>query len=210
MENIYGGGTYNKAYHIDNKKIRNIVFYNDKGIVYTGHDFGTTGQKDEHGNLIYPYYVRVLQVKRVSGKKDTEKHQELLNKLLKSKTNFSLSVVGERDRNEFLTDLYLYVDNKFIEILDLSIRQSVYVSQSSLTKTIYTYNLMKVRIAQTTLELETFDNQTQADTELIQAQAKALYEKVRGVMYIEEDKFNQLFNQYELIKRTEPLLKEVV
>ena len=53
-----------------------------------------------------------------------------------------------------------------------------------------------------------YDKHEVVDQTELQEQAKALFDEVVRVSYIQESEFNRIFNQYKLVKRDTPLLTE--
>ena len=204
METLYKGN-YGGEFRLDSRYINKITFYDDNGIVHVcDNDIYKEDNKEDVEQLSI---LQVLKTDKSFRKQETE--QEFINKQMKKKINFSY--IGKEKRwynDENKLELFIYVDNEFVKLISKKQRVEVCLHEYGFTKgyTYFTDVILEVDgqiIKNTSCNKHEVIDQTE-----LQAQAKALFDEVVRVSYIQESEFNRIFNEYELVKRKTPLLTE--
>ena len=196
METLYKGN-YGGEFRLDSRYINKITFYDDNGIVCVcNKDIYKEDNKEDVEQL---NILQVLKTDKSFRKQETE--QEFINKQMKKKINFSY--IGKEKKwydNENKLELFIYVDNEFVKLISKKQRVEVCLHEYDFTKG-YTY------FTDVILEV---DGQIIKNTsyDKHEAQAKAIFDEIVRVSYIQESEFNRIFNQYKLVKRDTPLLTE--
>ena len=204
METLYKGN-YGGEFRLDSRYINKITFYDDNGIVCVcNKDILKEDNKEEVEQL---NILQVLKTDKSFRKQETE--QEFINKQMKKKINFSY--IGKEKKwndNENKLELFIYVDNEFVKLISKKQRVEVCLHEYDFTKgyTYFTDVILEVdgQIIKNTI----YDKHEVVDQTELQEQAKALFDEVVRVSYIQESEFNRIFNEYELVKRKTPLLTE--
>ena len=190
--------------HNDNYVINKIHFYNETGIIHTS-EFPL---KDEKGEIVKAFKVASITDFNKTFRKE-ETYKKFLNKMFASKTNFTLPTKKDIFGIPYV-DLFIYIDNESVILLK---------QETSTEESLHAYNFDKFVNHYTTSTLS-INNVTIVDKHLdrievvnykeLQEQARKVYQDIKDTynLYgINESDFFKLFNQYELIKRKEPLMK---
>ena len=202
METLYKGN-YGGEFRLDGRYINKITFYDDNGIVHVcDRDIRKEDNKERVEQLSI---LQVLKTDKSFRKQETE--QEFINKQMKKKINFSY--IGKEKKwydNENKLELFIYVDNEFVKLISKKQRVEVCLHEYDFTKGYTYFTDVILEVDGQIIKNTSYDkHEVIAQTEL-QAQAKALFDEVVRVSYIQESEFNRIFNEYELVKRKAPLL----
>ena len=204
METLYKGN-YGGEFRLDGRYINKITFYDDNGIVCVcNKDIYKEDNKEEVEQL---NILQVLKTDKSFRKQETE--QEFINKQMKKKINFSY--IGKEKKwydNENKLELFIYVDNEFVKLISKKQRVEVCLHEYDFTKGYTYYTDVTLEVDGQIIKNTSYDKHEVVDQTELQAQAKALFDEVVRVSYIQESEFNRIFNEYELVKRKAPLLTE--
>ena len=204
METLYKGN-YGGEFRLDSRYINKITFYDDNGIVCVcNKDIYKEDNKEEVEQL---NILQVLKTDKSFRKQETE--QEFINKQMKKKINFSY--VGKEKKwydNENKLELFIYVDNEFVKLISKKQRVEVCLHEYDFTKGYTYYTDVTLEVDGQIIKNTSYDKHEVVDQTELQEQAKALFDEVVRVSYIQESEFNRIFNQYKLVKRDTPLLTE--
>ena len=204
METLYKGN-YGGEFRLDSRYINKITFYDDNGIVCVcNKDIYKEDNKEEVEQL---NILQVLKTDKSFRKQETE--QEFINKQMKKKINFSY--IGKEKRwynDENKLELFIYVDNEFVKLISKKQRVEVCLHEYDFTKGYTYYTDVTLEVDGQIIKNTSYDKHEVIDQTELQAQAKALFDEVVRVSYIQESEFNIIFNEYELVKRKTPLLTE--
>ena len=204
METLYKGN-YGGEFRLDGRYINKITFYDDNGIVCVcNKDIYKEDNKEEVEQL---NILQVLKTDKSFRKQETE--QEFINKQMKKKINFSY--IGKEKRwynDENKLELFIYVDNEFVKLISKKQRVEVCLHEYDFTKGYTYYTDVTLEVDGQIIKNTSYDKHEVVDQTELQAQAKALFDEVVRVSYIQESEFNRIFNEYELVKRKAPLLTE--
>ena len=202
METLYKGN-YGGEFRLDGRYINKITFYDDNGIVCVcNKDIYKEDNKEEVEQL---NILQVLKTDKSFRKQETE--QEFINKQMKKKINFSY--IGKEKKwydNENKLELFIYVDNEFVKLISKKQRVEVCLHEYDFTKGYSYYTDVTFEVDGQIIKNTSNDKYERIDQTELQAQAKALFDEVVRVSYIQESEFNRIFNQYKLVKRDTPLL----
>ena len=194
----YGGGLI-----LDGRYINKITFYDDNGIVHVCDS--DIRKEDNKENVEQLGILQVLKTDKSFRKPETE--QEFINKQMKKKINFSY--IGKEKRwydSENKLELFIYVDNEFVKLISKKQRVEVCLHEYDFTKGYTYYTDVTLEVDGQIIKNTSYDKHEVIDQTELQAQAKALFDEVVRVSYIQESEFNRIFNEYELVKRKAPLL----
>ena len=204
MDTLYKGN-YGGEFRLDGRYINKITFYDDNGIVCVyNKDIYKEDNKEEVEQL---NILQVLKTDKSFRKQETE--QEFINKQMKKKINFSY--IGKEKKwydNENKLELFIYVDNEFVKLISKKQRVEVCLHEYDFTKGYTYYTDVILEVDGQIIKNTSYDKHEVIDQTELQAQAKALFDEVVRVSYIQESEFNRIFNEYELVKRDTPLLTE--
>ena len=204
METLYKGN-YGGEFRLDSRYINKITFYDDNGIVHVcNKDIYKEDNKEEVEQL---NILQVLKTDKSFRKPETE--QEFINKQMKKKINFSY--IGKEKKwydNENKLELFIYVDNEFVKLISKKQRVEVCLNEYNFTKGYTYYTDVTLEVDGQIIKNTSYDKHEVVDQTELQEQAKALFDEVVRVSYIQESEFNRIFNQYKLVKRDTPLLTE--
>ena len=204
METLYKGN-YGGEFRLDGRYINKITFYDDNGIVHVcDNDIRKEDNKEDVEQLSI---LQVLKTDKSFRKSETE--QEFINKQMKKKINFSY--IGKEKRwynNENKLELFIYVDNEFVKLISKKQRVEVCLHEYDFTKGYSYYTDVTLEVDGQIIKNTSNDKYERVDQTELQAQAKALFDEVVRVSYIQESEFNRIFNEYEFVKRKTPLLTE--
>ena len=204
METLYKGN-YGGEFRLDSRYINKITFYDDNGIVCVcNKDIYKEDNKEDVEQL---NILQVLKTDKSFRKQETE--QEFINKQIKKKINFSY--IGKEKKwndNENKLELFIYVDNEFVKLISKKQRVEVCLHEYDFTKGYTYYTDVILEVDGQIIKNTSYDKHEVVDQTELQAQAKALFDEVVRVSYIQESEFNRIFNEYELVKRKAPLLTE--
>ena len=204
METLYKGN-YGGEFRLDGRYINKITFYDDNGIVCVcNKDIYKEDNKEEVEQL---NILQVLKTDKSFRKQETE--QEFINKQMKKKINFSY--IGKEKKwydNENKLELFIYVDNEFVKLISKKQRVEVCLHEYDFTKGYTYYTDVTLEVDGQIIKNTSYDKHEVVDQTELQAQAKALFDEIVRVSYIQESEFNRIFNQYKLVKRDTPLLTE--
>ena len=204
MQKLYRGN-YGGEFRLDSRYINKITFYDDNGIVCVcNKDIYKEDNKEEVEQL---NILQVLKTDKSFRKQETE--QEFINKQMKKKINFSY--IGKEKKwydNENKLELFIYVDNEFVKLISKKQRVEVCLNEYNFTKGYTYYTDVTLEVDGQIIKNTSYDKHEVIDQTELQAQAKALFDEVVRVSYIQESEFNRIFNEYELVKRKTPLLTE--
>ena len=204
METLYKGN-YGGEFRLDSRYINKITFYDDNGIVCVcNKDIYKEDNKEEVEQL---NILQVLKTDKSFRKQETE--QEFINKQMKKKINFSY--VGKEKKwydNENKLELFIYVDNEFVKLISKKQRVEVCLHEYDFTKGYTYFTDVVLEVDGQIIKNTSYDKHEVIDQTELQEQAKALFDEVVRVSYIQESEFNRIFNQYKLVKRDTPLLTE--
>ena len=204
METLYKGN-YGGEFRLDGRYINKITFYDDNGIVCVcNKDIYKEDNKEEVEQL---NILQVLKTDKSFRKSETE--QEFINKQMKKKINFSY--IGKEKRwynNENKLELFIYVDNEFVKLISKKQRVEVCLHEYDFTKGYTYYTDVILEVDGQIIKNTSYDKHEVVDQTELQEQAKALFDEIVRVSYIQESEFNRIFNQYKLVKRDTPLLTE--
>ena len=202
MDTLYKGN-YGSEFILDGRYINKITFYDDNGIVHVcDNDIRTEDNKEDVEQLSI---LQVLKTDKSFRKPETE--QEFINKQMKKKINFSY--IGKEKRwynNENKLELFIYVDNEFVKLISKKQRVEVCLHEYDFTKGYTYYTDVTLEVDGQIIKNTSNDKYERVDQTELQAQAKALFDEVVRVSYIQESEFNRIFNEYEFVKRKAPLL----
>ena len=202
METLYKGN-YGGEFRLDSRYINKITFYDDNGIVCVcNKDIYKEDNKEEVEQL---NILQVLKTDKSFRKQETE--QEFINKQMKKKINFSY--IGKEKKwndNENKLELFIYVDNEFVKLISKKQRVEVCLHEYDFTKGYTYYTDVILEVDGQIIKNTSYDKHEVVDQTELQEQAKALFDEVVRVSYIQESEFNRIFNEYELVKRKTPLL----
>ena len=202
MQKLYRGN-YGSEFRLDSRYINKITFYDDNGIVCVcNKDIYKEDNKEEVEQL---NILQVLKTDKSFRKQETE--QEFINKQMKKKINFSY--IGKEKRwynNENKLELFIYVDNEFVKLISKKQRVEVCLHEYDFTKGYTYYTDVTLEVDGQIIKNTSNDKYERIDQTELQAHAKALFDEVVRVSYIQESEFNRIFNEYELVKRKAPLL----
>ena len=202
METLYKGN-YGGEFRLDGRYINKITFYDDNGIVHVcNNDIRKEDNKEDVEQL---NILQVLKTDKSFRKQETE--QEFINKQMKKKINFSY--IGKEKRwynDENKLELFIYVDNEFVKLISKKQRVEVCLHEYDFTKGYTYYTDVILEVDGQIIKNTSYDKHEVIDQTELQAQAKALFDEVVRVSYIQESEFNRIFNEYELVKRDTPLL----
>ena len=204
METLYKGN-YGGEFRLGSRYINKITFYDDNGIVCVcNKDIYKEDNKEDVEQL---NILQVLKTDKSFRKQETE--QEFINKQMKKKINFSY--IGKEKRwynDENKLELFIYVDNEFVKLISKKQRVEVCLHEYDFTKGYTYYTDVTLEVDGQIIKNTSYDKHEVIDQTELQAQAKALFDEVVRVSYIQESEFNRIFNQYKLVKRDTPLLTE--
>ena len=204
METLYKGN-YGGEFRLDSRYINKITFYDDNGIVCVcNKDIYKEDNKEEVEQL---NILQVLKTDKSFRKQETE--QEFINKQMKKKINFSY--IGKEKRwynDENKLELFIYVDNEFVKLISKKQRVEVCLHEYDFTKGYTYFTDVILEVDGQIIKNTSYDKHEVVDQTELQEQAKALFDEVVRVSYIQESEFNRIFNEYELVKRKTPLLTE--
>ena len=204
MQKLYRGN-YGSEFRLDSRYINKITFYDDNGIVCVcNKDIYKEDNKEEVEQL---NILQVLKTDKSFRKQETE--QEFINKQVKKKINFSY--IGKEKKwydNENKLELFIYVDNEFVKLISKKQRVEVCLHEYDFTKGYTYYTDVTLEVDGQIIKNTSCDKHEVIDQTELQAQAKALFDEVVRVSYIQESEFNRIFNEYKLVKRDTPLLTE--
>ena len=204
METLYKGN-YGGEFRLDGGYINKITFYDDNGIVHVcNKDIYKEDNKEEVEQL---NILQVLKTDKSFRKQETE--QEFINKQMKKKINFSY--IGKEKKwndNENKLELFIYVDNEFVKLISKKQRVEVCLHEYDFTKGYTYFTDVILEVDGQIIKNTSYDKHEVVDQTELQEQAKALFDEVVRVSYIQESEFNRIFNEYELVKRKAPLLTE--
>ena len=204
METLYKGN-YGGEFRLDGRYINKITFYDDNGIVCVcNKDIYKEDNKEDVEQL---NILQVLKTDKSFRKQETE--QEFNEKQMKKKINFSY--IGKEKRwynNENKLELFIYVDNEFVKLISKKQRVEVCLHEYDFTKGYTYYTDVTLEVDGQIIKNTSYDKHEVVDQTELQEQAKALFDEVVRVSYIQESEFNRIFNEYELVKRKAPLLTE--
>ena len=202
METLYRGN-YGGEFRLDSRYINKITFYDDNGIVCVcNKDIYKEDNKEEVEQL---NILQVLKTDKSFRKQETE--QEFINKQMKKKINYSY--IGKEKKwydNENKLELFIYVDNEFVKLISKKQRVEVCLNEYNFTKGYTYYTDVTLEVDGQIIKNTSYDKPEVVDQTELQKQAKALFDEVVRVSYIQESEFNRIFNQYKLVKRDTPLL----
>ena len=204
METLYKGN-YGGEFRLDGRYINKITFYDDNGIVHVCDK--EIHKEDNKENVEQLSILQVLKTDKSFRKPETE--QEFINKQMKKKINFSY--IGKEKKwydNENKLELFIYVDNEFVKLISKKQRVEVCLHEYDFTKGYTYYTDVILEVDGQIIKNTSNDKYERVDQTELQAQAKALFDEVVRVSYIQESEFNRIFNQYKLVKRDTPLLTE--
>ena len=204
METLYRAN-YGSEFRLDSRQINKITFYDDNGIVCVcNKDIYKEDNKEEVEQL---NILQVLKTDKSFRKQETE--QEFINKQVKKKINFSY--IGKEKKwndNENKLELFIYVDNEFVKLISKKQRVEVCLHEYDFTKGYTYFTDVILEVDGQIIKNTSYDKHEVIDQTELQEQAKALFDEVVRVSYIQESEFNRIFNQYKLVKRDTPLLTE--
>ena len=204
METLYKGN-YGGEFRLDGRYINKITFYDDNGIVCVCSK--DIYKEDNKENVEQLSILQVFKTDKSFRKPETE--QEFINKQMKKKINFSY--IGKEKRwynNENKLELFIYVDNEFVKLISKKQRVEVCLHEYDFTKGYTYYTDVTLEVDGQIIKNTSYDKHEVVDQTELQKQAKALFDEVVRVSYIQESEFNRIFNQYKLVKRDTPLLTE--
>ena len=204
METLYKGN-YGGEFRLDSRYINKITFYDDNGIVCVCSK--DIYKEDNKENVEQLSILQVFKTDKSFRKPETE--QEFINKQMKKKINFSY--IGKEKRwydNENKLELFIYVDNEFVKLISKKQRVEVCLNEYNFTKGYTYYTDVTLEVDGQIIKNTSYDKHEVVDQTELQEQAKALFDEVVRVSYIQESEFNRIFNEYELVKRKTPLLTE--
>ena len=204
METLYKGN-YGGEFRLDSRYINKITFYDDNGIVYVcNKDIYKEDNKEDVEQL---NILQVLKTDKSFRKQETE--QEFINKQMKKKINFSY--IGKEKKwydNENKLELFIYVDNEFVKLISKKQRVEVCLHEYDFTKGYTYFTDVILEVDGQIIKNTSYDKHEVVDQTELQEQAKALFDEVVRVSYIQGSEFNRIFNEYEFVKRKTPLLTE--
>ena len=204
METLYKGN-YGGEFRLDSRYINKITFYDDNGIVCVcNKDIYREDNKEEVEQL---NILQVLKTDKSFRKQETE--QEFINKQMKKKMNFSY--IGKEKRwynDENKLELFIYVDNEFVKLISKKQRVEVCLNEYNFTKGYTYYTDVTLEVDGQIIKNTSYDKHEVVEQTELQEQAKALFDEIVRVSYIQESEFNRIFNEYEFVKRKTPLLTE--
>ena len=204
METLYRGN-YGGEFRLGSRYINKITFYDDNGIVCVcNKDIYKEDNKEDVEQL---NILQVLKTDKSFRKQETE--QEFINKQVKKKINFSY--IGKEKKwndNENKLELFIYVDNEFVKLISKKQRVEVCLHEYDFTKGYTYFTDVILEVDGQIIKNTSYDKHEVVDQTELQEQAKALFDEVVRVSYIQESEFNRIFNQYKLVKRDTPLLTE--
>lgn len=207
METLYLTDNYDKTYTLHSTPIQVIHFYNETGVIHSCRsDIKTeTGENAERINVL-----QVLKTDKSFRKEETE--QEFVNKQMKKKINFSyLHNKKEYSYSQFRAVdkiiLYLYVDNEFIKVVEQKDRTEVQLCDYDLSRLYYFNNDITLDIDGQIVKHTEFTGSKKEVEEELNKQAEDIYKNLSHIYGLRREEFNKLFNEYEIVKRQEPLLK---
>ena len=204
METLYKGN-YGNEFRLDGRYINKITFYDDNSIVHVCDN--DIRKEDNKENVEQLSILQVLKTDKSFRKPETE--QEFINKQMKKKINFSY--IGKEKRwynNENKLELFIYVDNEFVKLISKKQRVEVCLHEYDFTKGYTYYTDVILEVDGQIIKNTSNDKYERVDQTELQAQAKALFDEVVKISYIQKSDFNRLFNEYKLIRRDTPLLTE--
>ena len=202
METLYRGN-YGSEFRLDGRYINKITFYDDNGIVHVCDK--EIHKEDNKENVEQLSILQVLKTDKSFRKPETE--QEFINKQMKKKINFSY--IGKEKRwydSENKLELFIYVDNEFVKLISKKQRVEVCLHEYDFTKGYTYFTDVILEVDGQIIKNTSYDKHEVVDQTELQEQAKALFDEVVRVSYIQESEFNRIFNEYELVKRKAPLL----
>lgn len=198
-------GNYGGNFRLDGRYINKITFYDDNGIVHVCDK--KIYKEDNKENVEQLSILQVLKTDKSFRKPETE--QEFINKQMKKKINFSY--IGKEKRwydDENKLELFIYVDNEFVKLISKKQRVEVCLHEYNFTKGYTYYTDVTLEVDGQIIKNTSCNKHEVIDQTELQAQAKALFDEVVRVSYIQESEFNRIFNEYEFVKRKTPLLTE--
>ena len=204
METLYKGN-YGGEFRLDSRYINKITFYDDNGIVCVCNK--DIYKEDNREDVEQLNILQVLKTDKSFRKQETE--QEFINKQMKKKINFSY--IGKEKKwydNENKLELFIYVDNEFVKLISKKQRVEVCLHEYDFTKGYTYFTDVILEVDGQIIKNTSYDKHEVIDQTELQEQAKALFDEVVRVSYIQESEFNRIFNQYKLVKRDTPLLTE--
>ena len=204
METLYRGN-YGGEFRLGSRYINKIIFYDDNGIICVcNKDIYKEDNKEEVEQL---NILQVLKTDKSFRKQETE--QEFINKQMKKKINFSY--IGKEKKwydNENKLELFIYVDNEFVKLISKKQRVEVCLHEYDFTKGYTYFTDVILEVDGQIIKNTSYDKHEVVDQTELQEQAKALFDEIVRVSYIQESEFNRIFNQYKLVKRDTPLFIE--
>ena len=202
METLYKGN-YGGEFRLGSRYINKITFYDDNGIVCVCSK--DIYKEDNKENVEQLSILQVLKTDKSFRKLETE--QEFINKQMKKKINFSY--IGKEKRwynNENKLELFIYVDNEFVKLISKKQRVEVCLNEYDFTKGYTYYTDVILEVDGQIIKNTSYDKHEVVDQTELQEHAKAIFDEVVKISYIQESDFNMLFNQYKLVRRDTPLL----
>lgn len=202
MEILYKGN-YGGEFRLDGRFINKITFYDDNGIVHVCDS--DIRKEDNKENVEQLSILQVLKTDKSFRKSETE--QEFINKQMKKKINFSY--VGKEKRwysSENKLELFIYVDNEFVKLISKKQRVEVCLHEYDFTKGYTYYTDVTLEVDGQIIKNTSCDKHEVVDQTELQKHAKAIFDEVVKISYIQESDFNRLFNEYKLVRRDTPLL----
>ena len=196
-------GNYGNEFRLDGQYINKITFYDDNGIVHVCDN--DIRNKDNTENVEQLSILQVLKTDKSFRKPETE--QEFINKQMKKKINFSY--IGKEKRwydSENKLELFVYVDNEFVKVVNKKSRVEIGLNDYDFSKSYSYYTDITLDIDGQIVTHTSNDKYEVVAQEELQEHAKAIFDEVVRISYIQESEFNRIFNQYKLVRRDTPLL----
>ena len=196
-------GNYGNEFRLDGQYINKITFYDDNGIVHVCDN--DIRNKDNKENVEQLSILQVLKTDKSFRKPETE--QEFINKQMKKKINFSY--IGKEKRwynSENKLELFVYVDNEFVKVVNKKSRVEIGLNDYDFSKSYSYYTDITLDIDGQIVTHTSNDKYEVVAQEELQEHAKAIFDEVVRISYIQESEFNRIFNQYKLVRRDTPLL----
>ena len=181
METLYKGN-YGGEFRLGSRYINKITFYDDNGIVCVcNKDIYKEDNKEEVEQL---NILQVLKTDKSFRKQETE--QEFINKQMKKKINFSY--IGKEKRwynDENKLELFIYVDNEFVKLISKKQRVEVCLHEYDFTKGYTYFTDVILEVDGQIIKNTSYDKHEVIDQTELQEQAKALFDEVVRVSYIQ-------------------------
>lgn len=181
----YGIGRY---YYFNDNAIKNIIFYNDNGIILETKQ----GWLEEKGD------ITAIECGEIANR----------NKInLTRKENFVIKTTEKHwANNKAELSLYLYVDDDKIKVEKTKDRVMTYQNEYNLS---YSYNYLDTFEGVVHGQKFCVEISTKYETVEIaeKQQAKELFESLKDKVHIDESDFYRLYNLCEISKRNTALIK---